>query len=145
MSRSNYYNLFNQHFARFERERVKQVLLYFSKHAIALSSFIDFEVCTKNGWEFKRRSHSTVTLLLESFVKKNCSSLYLQEVVQKALFDLKQSNFIEIYLTDDLLELDLKNTIQEEKFESHRKATSKKYNSALANARLNKNKTLGLG
>jgi hypothetical protein len=54
-----------------EKERIKQVIMYLAKHAVAISSSLDYEVSTKFGREFMRRQVSIILLLLEGYHKRN--------------------------------------------------------------------------
>lgn len=115
MSRNLFFSVFSPLFAKFEKERVKQVIAYFAKHAVPLSCCLDFEVSTKFGRQFKKRPLNIVQQLLELYIKKVFDSAYAVEVIQKALSELKQANFEEKHLTDDALDLDCANSVREHK------------------------------
>lgn len=108
MSRETYHLVFNKHITRLEKEKVKQVLICFAKHAPLLSSHLDWEVVNNYGMEFKRRPIGIVSLILDELANKFPTSAYLCEAMSLAQSEIKSESFRTVYLHNDALELDIK-------------------------------------
>lgn len=89
MSRETFHSAFSKHIARLEKEKVKQVLISFAKHAAVLSSHLDWEVVSNYGMEFKRRPIGIVTLILDELATKQPAGTYLAEVMNQAQDEIK--------------------------------------------------------
>jgi hypothetical protein len=76
--------VFNKHITRLEKEKVKQVLISFAKHAPMISSHLDWEVVNNYGMEFKKRQIGIVSLILDELANKHTNSAYLTEIMAQA-------------------------------------------------------------